>query len=149
MKQTISILLALILTLGLCACSKDNSNSADSKYVGTYENSYTTGSLNLSYTARMELHPNGTGTYTEVTTNAAYPNIPVGTTIAAGTASWKVSDGYVIITCTYTNYLYKGDTPSEWLLTASDKEETTETFELKGSKLINVEHDWNTWDKVK
>ena len=142
MKKVICIALTLVLCLSLCACGNS------SKYVGVYEIGYTTGLRNLTFTARMELRPNGTGTYTEVTTNAAYPNIPVGTTIAEGTLSWKVSDGYVIITCKYTNYLYKGDTPSEWLLTACDIEETTETYELKGSKLINVEHDWNVWDKT-
>lgn len=147
MKKIISILLVLVMCLGLCACGKDN-NSTNSKYTGVYECDFTTGLLNLAFTKRMELRPNGTGRYTEVTTNAAYPNIPVGTTIAEGTLSWKVLDGYVTITCEFNNYLYKGDAPSEWLLIATDKKKTIETYELKGSKLFDVAHDYIVWDKT-
>ncbi len=148
MKRAISILIVLTICATLFGCG----GSGNSKYIGTYESDYTAGDNAIQYTASIELLPGGKGTYTSIATKVDESKCTIfikeGREVQAGTVTWEVSDGYLVlhvsITTNLTTKLF-----GKWSTTTKEPESYTETYELKGSKLINVDHDWDTWDKTK
>lgn len=155
MKKVISLLLALVMCLSMCACGVNNTetsnNSQNQKYVGIYENEYNAGSFAVFYTVSLELLPDGTGTYTGIATEVDASQCTIGLeegdVVSEGTVAWEVSDDYIVIhysiTLSLTNKLL-----GKWSTTTQEPKSWTETYELKGSKLINVTRDSDTWDKV-
>lgn len=155
MKKVISLLLALVMCLSMCACGVNNTetsnNSQNKKYVGIYENEYSVGSFAVFYTVSLELLPDGTGTYTGIATKVDASQCTIGLeegdVVRKGTVDWEVSDDYIVIHYSITLNLTK-KLLGKWSTTTQEPESWTETYELKGSKLINVTRASDTWDKV-
>ncbi len=149
MNKVMSIILVLVLCLSLCACED---NSKNNKYVGVYETDYNTSNNAVFYTVSIELRPDGTGTYTGIATKVDASQCVItlkeGSTVQEGTVTWEVSDDYIIIHYSVTTNLTKKQF-GKWSTTTNEPKSYTNTYELKGSKLINVEHDWETWNKTK
>ena len=114
MKKAISLIMALVLCLGLCACA-GNSTEQGSQFVGTYNKSARTHSEYYSgwgydnlvnyieYTTTMTLNAGGTGTF-KATTIEAGKYWKVGDVIEEGTVQWTCEGEY--ITITYSGFSY-------------------------------------------
>ena len=120
MKKALSLIMALVLCLGLCACADNRTEPGSqtelgSQFVGTYNKSTRTlseyysgwGYDNLvnyiDYTSTLTLNGGGTGTF-KATTIEAGKYWQVGDVIEEGTVQWTCEDDY--ITITYSGFSY-------------------------------------------
>ena len=154
MKKALSLILALVLCLSLCACSSKESE----KYVGTYECSsrYSTGDFvdSVSYKEEMILNKDGTGLFKCVCTKDS-KYVSSGAVLIEGNISWEESDGYIIIAKSGTKYLnmephyYVNNYYNFFHTNGNEPYNHTQTYELKGNKLFDVESNFADYDKVK
>ena len=147
MKKAISVLLALVMCLGMCACGDGDKFDSKSetmdpvmeKYVGNYkfdsycENIFTHDKYQFSET--MTLNADGTGTYCRIVTEAS-KYILAGVVVEDGTITWEVSDDYLIIN--YNGKDYTGSEDGFMVITEPSDYIQTYSFELKGHLLTNL-----------
>ena len=145
MKKALSLILALVLCLGLCACG----NSSGKKFVGEYieDRGYGIERSGNHIQQTFVLKSGGTGTYKE-TVDKGDAIVEAGRLIADGTITWKVEDEYVVIT-TNIDYYYGWENSIPYFSNEiCSSKTTTETYELKGNKLINITDENDIWSKV-
>lgn len=144
MKKAISLILALVLCLSLCACGD---NKELEKYYGTYEWEIAYMASVADYVSAKEtitISKNGTGTFCVVCTKDSQ-YITADTVLAEGTISWEEVDGYIVITSSGTTYLneeshFAGNGHYNFYhANGNSPLNNTKTYELKGNKLFNVE----------
>ena len=149
MKKTISVLLMLVIVLSLCACGNANSGSVNngsvnnensakknnSKYVGTYVFYGGWETPTTPTEERLILEQDGTGTYSEFTTEYRNEIYPKGFVLEDGTISWSVDEnGYITIVKNGNRYYTK----REGYIEEGTPWTTLETCELKGTQLFVV-----------
>ncbi len=148
MKKSLSLSLAVLLCLSLCACTSN-------KYLGTYEKEYAYGNGYWADFVQahevMDLTWNGKGTFCVKSIHDS-EYLSAGTILAEGTVTWNETDGYIVITRSGTLYLRMVQHPPYdgyyYYADGNEAYNKTETYELKGSKLINVTNSGNCWDKI-
>ena len=149
MKKALSLILALVMCLSLCACGS-------SKYIGSYHKEYNIAGNGywgdwVRAEEVLELKANGKGTFQVILTHNS-ENISAGTVVREGTVTWKKSGEYVIITRSGTEYLRKEKHPQYddyyYYADGNTPYEQAETYELKGNQLIDVAKPGNKWSKT-
>ena len=137
MKKALSLLLALVLCLSLCACG----NSAESKYIGTYSNSnygvnqivvdntgYAHGRHTLYGTRTLTLNSDGTGK--DIFIADEVPHIGTNITVYDCSITWEVIDEYLYITGTTEHYA----THSGSTISVDDR------YILEGKTLVDADY---------
>lgn len=155
MKKALSLILALVMCLSFCACSSSESDEVKNDETGKYIGQYQTGDSQFQYgnyqdsfyfVKQLQLVTGGTGTYEwKASTNGKY--VTNGAIIEKGTVSWYVSDGYLVVTYSGTNYVNSNDS-SYYTLDGNNTVQVTETFELKGHLLIDVASNRQEYEKI-
>ena len=136
MKKAVSLLLALVLCLGLCACSNAESTS---QFVGTYEDKYEITEYyklyiydnlvhHISCKKVLTLNDGGTGTF-KTTATSAGEHYQVGDIVEEGTVTWMAEGDY--ITITYKGFRYKKDYGNN----TTELIDHTSTYEKKAGTL--------------
>ena len=140
MKKALSLILALVLCLGLCACGKTNSETH--KYVGTYtteSDSYYEmpyGPEAIWYYETLTLNDDGTGRYTKTAANSG-ALIAKDAELESGDVNWEVVDGYIVVKYSGKKYITNTETNHFCLGTAVTVSDSW-TFELKANLLMDV-----------
>lgn len=150
MRKIVSLLLALVLCLGLCACNsskEENHEESNSKYIGTYTTQkqfMDLSGMKFQTSTEMVLSADGTGTCVmkATTTNEhlMYNKYKVveGDVLLFYDLQWEESGDYLVITGSGKQYYEL----SNWNISAMIPEgiavTMSESYELKGNKLFNV-----------
>ena len=158
MKKTLSLILALILCLSLCACGVN-------KYVGTYTDEtigvYRVEDIHFKTTNIMTLNANGTGTLIMKATESVSPSysaennyeIKAGDILCQYTLNWEDVDGYLVVDGTGQRYYTpSAGYPGQIIDYSRDKIGAqitmSESYELKGNKLFIAGRDLASFTKV-
>ena len=148
MKKTLSLILALILCLSLCACG----TTSTSQFVGTYEDKYSIteyysgwGYNNLTHqiscTEVLTLNDGGTGTF-ETTATSSGEYYQVGDVIEKGTVKWTDEGDY--ITITFSGFRYNKDYGNN----TTKPIDRTSTYEKKAGTLHSASSGTLVYTKI-
>lgn len=152
MKKVISLIIALVLCLGLCACGASNRTELGSQFIGTYEHKYT---LLESYSAygynnlvnsisckeTLILNGGGTGTFKAVATDSG-EYYQSGDVVQEGTVQWTCDDDY--ITITFSGFSYKKDYGKN----TTEQIDYSTTYEKKAGTLHKASSGYLVYTKV-
>ena len=145
MKKAISLIMAFVLCLGLCACGNQSSNNENSKFVGTYTSDDTVtvnrGTV-ISTKKTMTLRSDGTG-YIEEVSSESFDSDPIGTVIKKYNVTWQCDEIYITIETTLTYHKYSAIDYFNVAIGESD----SVTYELKGTQLFRPNQSFAQWDK--
>ncbi len=138
MKKALSLLLALVMCLSLCACG---GNKEMKKYAGIYSGNIhyyeaIYGPEKLYNMETLTLNADGTGHY-EVTATSSGKFILEGTTLQSGDVTWEVSDNYIVVQYSGQDWL---TTDENYYYHLGDPEAVSKswTLEKKANLLMDV-----------
>lgn len=136
MKRVISLIMALALCFGLCACGA----SSGSQFVGEYEVKY--GYIDgSSHTQTLIINGDGTGTFKSITTNSG-EYYKAGDVREEASLQWTCEGNY--ITITFSGIEYKkgyGENTTEQF-------NYTKTYEKKAGTLHDADTGGKMFDKI-
>ena len=150
MKKAISLIMAFVLCLGLCACgnqssNNESSNNENSKFVGTYTSDDTVtvnrGTV-ISTKKTMTLRSDGTG-YIEEVSSESFDSDPIGTVIKKYNVTWQCDETYITIETTLTYHKYSAID----YFNVAIGDSNSVTYELKGTQLFRPNQSFAQWDK--
>lgn len=150
MKKLIALILALVLCLGLCACSEASVHG--SEFIGTYEHKGTLTEYHSAYgynnlvrdiscTEVLTLNGGGTGTF-KTTATSEGEHYQVGDILEEGTVKWLIEGDY--ITITFTGFRYNKDYGKN----TTKPIDYTVTYEKKAGTLHNASSGYLEYTKV-
>ena len=154
MRKVLCLLLALVMCLSLLACSGNSSNSNkeenqevnNSKYIGTYTTQkqfMDLSGMKFQTSTEMVLSADGTGTYVMKATTAnslmyGKYNVAEGDVLLSYDLQWEESGDYLVINGSGKQYYELTNTNISAMISEGKAVTISESYELKGNKLINV-----------